>query len=224
MFDVMKTRPMVSEEVLKELARQDVATVHEAMGRRGAMTHEIKPVNNSMHMCGRALTVQCQSGDNLMLIKAVSMAKPGDVVIANMGTVVDNSPYGEVLAVECETRGLAGMVLTCTVRDTGALSEMKVPVFSAGVSVFGTVKASKGTINHPIVVGGQAVRPGDIVLGDRDGVVIIPFEEAEETVKAADARTAKEAKVMERLRNGESLFDVYEYRKVWDTLGITEEE
>ena len=223
MMDVIKTRPMVPDMILEALSKQDVATVHEAMGRRGAMTHEIKPVDNSMRMCGRALTVQCQSGDNLMLIKAVSMAKPGDVVIANMGTVIDNSPYGEVLAVECETKRLAGMVLSCTVRDTAALSKMNIATFSAGVSVFGTVKASKGFINHTIVVGGQTIRPGDIILGDRDGVVVIPYEEAEQVIAAAEARVAKEARVMERLRNGESLFDVYEYQKVWDTLGITEE-
>ena len=221
--DVIKSRPMVSDEIMEALREQDVATVHEAMGRRGAMTHEIKPVDVSMKMCGRALTVQCQSGDNLMLIKAVNMAKPGDVVIANMGTVVDNSPYGEVLAVECETKKLAGVVLTCTMRDTAALSRMKIPSFCAGISVFGTVKASKGFINHTIVVGGQTVRPGDIILGDRDGVVVIPYEEVEETVRAARVRVEKEAKVMERLRNGESLFDVYEYQKVWDTLNITEE-
>ena len=100
---------------------------------------------------------------------------------------------------------------------------MGFPVFSAGVSVFGTAKATKGTINHPVVCGGVTVYPGDVVLGDRDGVVVIPFDEAEKTLAAANARTAKEARVMERLRAGESLFDIYGYQKVFDALGCEEE-
>lgn len=223
MKDVVKARPMLPEELRLALAEQDVATVHEAMGRQGAMTHEIKPVEPAMRMCGRALTVKCHPGDNLMLIKAVSMAQPGDVVVADMGPIVDNGPFGEVLAVECQTKKVAGLVVTCSVRDTAAIAHMGFPVFSAGVSVFGTAKATKGTINHPVVCGGVTVYPGDMVLGDRDGVVVIPFDEAEKTLAAANARTAKEARVMERLRAGESLFDIYGYQKVFDALGCEEE-
>ena len=101
--------------------------------------------------------------------------------------------------------------------------ERNFPVFSAGVSVFGTAKASKGTINHPVVVGGVTVNPGDIVLGDRDGVVVIPFDEAETVATAAEKRRAGEAVTMERLQKGESLFDIYNYQKTFDALGITEE-
>lgn len=223
MKDVIKTRPIISDELLKGLSQQDVATVHEAMGQIGALTHEFRPIRNGMKLCGRALTVQCHSGDNIMLIKAISMATPGDVVIADMGRITDNGPFGEVLAVDAVAHGVCGLVVNCSVRDTAAIAEMNFPVFSTGISVFGTSKASRGTINHPIVVGNVLVNPGDIVLGDDDGVVVIPFDMAEKALQAANARTEKEAKVMTRIRSGESLFDIYNYQKQFDALGITEE-
>lgn len=224
MKDVIWSRPGISEPLLKELQTLDAATAHEAMGKRGAMVHTVRPLDPGMKCCGRALTVQCHAGDNLMLIKAVSMAKPGDVIVADMGPIVDNGPFGEVLAVECLAKGCAGLVISCSVRDTEAIVRRGLPVFSTGVSVFGTAKASKGTVNHDVIVGGVLVHPGDIVIGDRDGVVVIPLEEAEQTLQACRKRSASEAAVMQRLQNGESLFDIYGYQKVFDALGVTEEE
>lgn len=223
MEDVRKTRPYISENLLAAYRVLDVATVHEALGKRGAMVHQIKPLDPDMKMCGRALTVKCHAGDNIMLIKAASMARPGDIVVADMGNILDNGPFGEVLAVDCQMRGCEGLVVTCSVRDSEALVRMKFPVFSAGVSVFGTSKASKGTINHPVVVGGVLVNPGDLVLGDRDGVVIVPESEAESVLAAARTRREKEAEVIRRLKAGESLFDIYGYHKTFEGLGISEE-
>lgn len=223
MEDVIKTRPIVSVELIEKLKEQDAATVHEAMGRCGAMTPDIKPVDPSMKLCGRALTVSCHSGDNLMLIKAVSMMEPGDVIVADMGHIHDNGPFGEVLAIDCIAHKAAGIVFNCCVRDSEALARLAFPTFSSGLCVFGTVKESKGTINHDVVVGGISVHPGDIVLGDRDGVVVIPHEEAEKTLAAANARREKEARVMERLQRGESLFEIYGYQKTFDKLNITVE-
>lgn len=221
--DVKKSRFLLREELLEQMKDLDVATVHEAMGKRGAMVHTIKPLDSKMKCCGRALTVKCHPGDNLMLIKAVSMARPGDVIVADMGHIVDNGPFGEVLAVDCVAHGCRGLVVTCSVRDSEAIVNMDFPVFSAGVSVFGTSKATKGTINHPVIVGGVLVNPGDIVLGDRDGVVVIPFAEAETVLQTAAKRRVSEAAAMERLRKGESLFEIYGYQKTFDALGITEE-
>lgn len=224
MVNIIKTIPRCSDELLEQYQGQASATVHEAMGRRNAMDPAIKPLDRSMRLAGRALTVKCHTGDNIMLIKAISMAQKGDVIIADMGNAVANGPFGEVLAVECVTKGLAGLIFNCAVRDSREIIELGLPVFSAQICISGTAKATLGTINHPISCGGVIVNPGDIVVADADGVVTVPPDEAEEVVKAADARTAKEAEVMERLRAGESLFDIYGYQKVFDSLNCTEEQ
>ncbi len=203
--------------------REASATVHEAMGRRGALDPAIKPLAADMTVCGRALTVRCHTGDNLMLVKAVSMAGPGDVIVADMGSAVASGPFGEVLAVECMARGAAGLVVSCTVRDSREIIRMGFPVFSAGLCVRGTAKATLGTINHPICIGGEIVRPGDLIVGDADGVVVVPLEEAPDILRLAEERTAKEAAVMDRLRAGESLFDIYGYQRVFDSLHCVEE-
>lgn len=212
-----------SEEVVANLRRHGSATVHEALGRIGAMRHEIKPIAKGMKVCGSAFTVHCPAGDNITLLKAVKEARKGDVLVIDFGRILEAGPFGEVLAVECHTKGLAGLITTGSVRDTAEVTAMGFPVFSAAVSIVGTVKESLGTINHPIVAGDVIVNPGDVVLGDDDGVVVIPRERAEEAVEKSDARQAKEAAVMERLKAGESLFDIYGYQKVFDRQGWKEE-
>jgi len=215
--------PRCDPALLRAYEGQAAATVHEAMGRRGALDPAIKPLAADMTVCGRALTVRCHTGDNLMLVKAVSMAGPGDVIVADMGSAVASGPFGEVLAVECMARGAAGLVVSCTVRDSREIIRMGFPVFSAGLCVRGTAKATLGTINHPICIGGEIVRPGDLIVGDADGVVVVPLEEAPDILRLAEERTAKEAAVMDRLRAGESLFDIYGYQRVFDSLHCVEE-
>ena len=215
--------PRCDPALLRAYEGQAAATVHEAMGRRGALDPAIKPLAADMTVCGRALTVRCHTGDNLMLVKAVSMAGPGDVIVADMGSAVASGPFGEVLAVVCMARGVAGLVVSCTVRDSREIIRMGFPVFSAGLCVRGTAKATLGTINHPICIGGEIVRPGDLIVGDADGVVVVPLEEAPDILRLAEERTAKEAAVMDRLRAGESLFDIYGYQRVFDSLHCVEE-
>lgn len=223
MVDIKKNAPLYEGELFKEFRTQPVATVHEAMGRRGAMDPCIKPIVRTMRLCGQALTVSCHAGDNLMLIKAVHMARPNDVIVADMGAANDSGPFGEVLAVECITKGVAGLVLSCAVRDSSEIEQLGFPVFSNGICVKGTAKATLGSINHPICCGGQIVNPGDIVLGDADGVVIVPRAEVEEVLKASLERTAKEADIIKRLQKGESLFDIYGYQEILDHLNCIEE-
>lgn len=218
MVQIVESIPTCDPRLLEAYRRQAAATVHEAMGRRGALDPAIKPLNSEMTVSGRALTVRCHTGDNLMLIKAISMVEPGDVIVADMGMATASGPFGEVLAVECMARGAAGLVVSCAVRDSREIIKMGFPVFSSGLCVRGTAKASLGTINHPICCGGEIVRPGDIIVGDADGVVVVPLEEAEQVVKLADERSKKEAAVIERLQAGESLFDIYGYQKVLDSL------
>lgn len=223
MAHIKKNTPLCESKLLAELQTQPSATVHEAMGRRGALDPSIKPIVRSMKVCGQALTVSCHTGDNLMLIKAINMARAGDVIVADMGAAKDSGPFGEVLAVECMTKGVAGLILSCAVRDSREIEELGFPVFSKGICVKGTAKETLGTINHSICCGGQIVNPGDIVLGDADGVVIVPRREAKEVLRASQERTAKEKNIMERLRKGESLYDIYGYQETMNRLKCTEE-
>lgn len=224
MVHIVKKVSHCPKELLEAYAGQATATVHEAMGLRGAVDPSIKPIARGMKICGSALTVQCHSGDNLMLVKAISMIRPGNVIVADMGMIVHSGPFGEVLATECQARGAAGLMVNCSVRDSQELIEMAFPVFSNGLCVFGTAKATLGTINHPISFGGVIVNPGDLILGDDDGVVVIPQSEAWEVLSAAEKRTAKENAVKERLKSGESLFDLYGYQKIFDELNYVEED
>lgn len=223
MINIKKHVQMLDPKLLAAFRLQPAATIHEAMGRKGALDPLIKPINRSMKICGQALTVSCHTGDNLMLIKAISMARTGDVIIADMGAAVDSGPFGEVLAVECVTRGVEGLVVSCAVRDSLEIEKLGFPVFSNGLCIKGTAKATLGTINHSISCGGQIICPGDIIIGDADGVVVVPRNDAVDVLKAAQERTEKEEIVMNRLRSGESLFDIYGYQKTMDALHCIEE-
>lgn len=223
MVHIKKAVPPADAGLLRGFAGQAVATIHEAMGQKGALDPAIKPLASTMKLCGRALTVQCHTGDNLMLIKAVSMAQKGDVIVADMGSAAPSGPFGEVLAVECMSKGVAGLIVSCAVRDSKEIVRMGFPVFSNGICVRGTAKATLGTINHPVCCGGVAIKPGDILVGDADGVVAVPLEDAPQTLKLAQERVQKEALVMERLKAGESLFDIYGYQAVFDSLRCVEE-
>ncbi|MDR1518766.1 MAG: 4-carboxy-4-hydroxy-2-oxoadipate aldolase/oxaloacetate decarboxylase [Planctomycetota bacterium] len=209
--------------IAADLRRHGSATVHEAIGRLGAMRREIKPIARGMKVCGPAFTVRCPAGDNLTLLKAIREAEKGDVLVVDFGRLPEAGPFGELAALECHLKGLGGLVTTGSVRDSAEIIALGFPVFSAAISIVGTAKESLGQINHPVATGEVIVRPGDLVLGDDDGVVVVPRELAEEAGRKAAARQAKEAAVMERLRAGESLFDIYGYQKTLDRRGWTEE-
>lgn len=223
-MNIVKNIPPNEPELVQQLAECSVATVHEALGKIGALDGNIRPLDRCMKLCGRAIPVKCHPVDNLMLIKATAMAQPGDVLVLDAGDILNAGPFGEVLAVDCMAHGVAGLVTSGSVRDTEAIIRRGFPVFCAGVSVRGTAKASLGTINQPITVGGVIIHPGDYILGDADGVVVVPRERIAEAVEKSNAREEKERLVMERLEKGERLFDIYGYQAVLDSLGCSEEE
>ncbi len=223
MVHIIHTVPRCPDDILDGFREQASATVHEAMGRKGALDPDIKPIAKGMKVVGRALTVKCHPGDNVMLVKAISMVKQDDVIVVDMGGLVKIGPFGEVLATECKAKKMGGLVFNCSVRDSAEITEMGLPVFSNGLCIRGTAKATLGTINHPISCGDQIIRPGDIILGDDDGVVVVPLEEAEAVLAASRARVAKEAGYIQRLKNGESAFDLYGYQALLDRLGCVEE-
>lgn len=197
-----------SDKILSQLRDQAVATVHEVINEKNVLEEAIKPLSRNMRLCGIAKTVKCVPNDNLTLIKAVHEAKANEVIMLDMNDELNAGPFGEMLSVECINKKLAGLVTSGSVRDTSAIIKRGFPVFSAGISVRGTFKNKLGA---PIAIGGVIVHPGDYVLGDADGVVIISPEEVEQAIKLAIKREEKEARVMQRLQNGESIYEIYGY-------------
>jgi 4-hydroxy-4-methyl-2-oxoglutarate aldolase len=196
------------KEALDAVRLFSPATLHEAQGRTGAVDFRIKPVDFESRLAGPAVTARCHAGDNLMIFAAIDAAQPGDVLVICGGGLVEQGGFGEVLATACMAAGIAGLVTDASVRDGAAIKRLGFPVFSAGLSVKGTVKETAGVVNHPVVIGGVQVEPGDVVVGDADGVVVVPRAKAADVAKAAAARDDREAEIMESLRAGKSVLDL----------------
>ena len=204
--------------LLAELIGFGAATVHEAQGRTGAMDAAVKPIAPGMRLAGPAFTLASPPGDNLTLHAALERAAPGDVLVVDAEGHVEAGPFGDVLAVACQARGLAGLVIDGSVRDTAAIAGLGFAVFSRGVSIKGTAKRALGPIGVPILCAGAAVAPGDIVIGDDDGVVVVKQAEAERIVEAARRRVAAEADLVARIKTGASTVDLLGLRAVLDRL------
>lgn len=212
------TRP--DPTLVKELGRHSAATIHEAQGRRGALASSIKPVDHRMSLCGPAFPVRCAPRDNLMLQVAISCAQPGDVIVVSAGEYAEAGSFGDVLANACLAKGLAGLVTDTGVRDTAELRTLGFPVFSYSVSIKGTVKETVGPLGEPVLIGGELVRPGDIVRGDADGVVVVRQEELDEVIDASRAREAAEAEFIAAYRAGKTVIEVSGLAPVLEAKGL----
>jgi 4-hydroxy-4-methyl-2-oxoglutarate aldolase len=207
-------------QAVKQLGELGVATVHEAQGRTGVMASYMRPIYLSARVSGPAVTVSCQPGDNLMIHAAVEVCKPGDVLVVSTLSESTDGMFGDLLGTSCQAHGVAGLIIDAGVRDTTDLTAMKFPIWSKAISAQGTVKASAGSVNVPVVCAGAIVNPGDVVVGDADGVVVVPREAAAEVAKAAQQRIAKEEKTRERLAKGELGVDFYGLRAKLKELGV----
>jgi 4-hydroxy-4-methyl-2-oxoglutarate aldolase len=196
-------------ELIEQIAAFPTATLHEAMGKYGALPSGIKPISAEMRVCGTAVTVQTMPRDNMMLHRAIAAAGEGDVIVVHTADFWEAGYWGEIMAVASQARGIAGLVIDGCVRDADPITALGFPVFSRGLCIHGTTKFGKGTLNEPITIGQVTIQPGDIVVGDRDGVVIVPKGKTAEAIEKARAREEKEARVMERLRNGETTLEIY---------------
>ena len=199
-------------EILDLFAQQAASTVYEAAGQTGALASYIRPLHPGTRLFGRALTVRCQPGDNLTLHAAVAAAQPGDVIVADTGSFTEAGHWGEVLTVAAMQRGVAGLVIDGAVRDVAAAAKQGFPVYSHGVCMKAAVKVAMGTLQERIICAGALVYPGDLVLGDDDGVVVVRPDRAEEVLAAARAREDAEAGLMERLGQGELTLDILQLR------------
>jgi 4-hydroxy-4-methyl-2-oxoglutarate aldolase len=208
--------------VVKGFEGIPTGVVSDAMGRCNSMAAEIKPVWPGAKVLGPALTVRTFPADNLMIHKAATLAKPGDVVVVNAGGYKDTAVFGDLLGYSMKVRGVSGVVIDGATRDAEGLAAIGFPVFARGVLPMGPFKDSPGSINLPISCGGIAVRPGDIILGDTDGVVVIPQEHAAEILAKAQAGVAKEQQVRERIKQGEYIFDMLKLGDVLKGLGVVE--
>lgn len=198
----------MDHDQLTALGKLGTATVHEAQGKTGAVDSAIKGIAPHLRLAGTAFTVQARPGDNLAIHYAVTVARPGDVLVVDAGGYVQAGPWGDLLTTFAQQRGIAGLVIDGAVRDVDAIVDAGFPVFSRGVSIKGTEKNQPGRIGEPLVCGGVLVRQGDVVLGDRDGVVVVPADDVASTLAAAVAREEHEEQIRGKLRAGESLADL----------------
>ena len=205
---------------LDALARYGVATVHEALGRTGYLGPTLRPIQTDARIAGSAVTVLCWPGDNLMIHAAVEQCGPGDILVVTTTSPCSDGLFGELFATALQTRGVRGVVTTTGIRDTAELREMGFPAWSAAVSAQGSVKATAGAVNVPIAVGGQLVRPGDAVLADDDGVMVVARSQVGAALDAAQARTDKEEASRTAFRAGELGLDRYGMRPLLDRLGV----
>jgi 4-hydroxy-4-methyl-2-oxoglutarate aldolase len=207
-------------ELVNKLGEYGVATVHEAQGRVGLMLPYMRPIYAEARIASPAVTVLCHPGDNLMFHAAIEVCKPGDALVVSTFSDSTDGFFGELLATSCRAHGIRGLVIHAGVRDVADLTAMQFPAFSRAISAQGTVKETPGYVNIDITCAGALVHPGDIIVADIDGVVVVPRQDAAEVVRACEARLAKEAKNRERLKAGELGLDMYGLREKLKNLGV----
>jgi len=194
--------------LIQRLHGFDPATLYEAAGQKGMVDPAIRPAWPGARLCGVALTLECPPSDNLMLHHAVAAAPPGVVLVGKIGGYMVTGAWGEILTVAAQSRGIAGLAVDGAVRDIEAIRQLEFPIFSRGLAIGACTKERFGTLNQPILFGGVFVRPGDVIFGDADGLVVIEQERLDAVIAAAEARQRKEQSIIEQLKAGRTTIDL----------------
>lgn len=223
MIHVRKKIERVSPEIVAIFHDLASATVHEASGKKGSVDNDIKAIATGVKICGPALTVQCAPGDNLMLHKALEIAQPGDVIVVNVAGEYGYGYWGGLMAVSAMSRGVAGLAIDGCVRDSSEIIEMGFPTFCRGFAIQGTVKNTLGLVNYPTVFGKVMVEPGDLILGDDDGIVIVKRSECKDVIEKTLKRINAENEKIAVLKTGVTSVEYNKLDKVFNTLGLKEE-
>lgn len=217
---VVRNIDRAASDVIAGLGEADVATIHEAAGQTGLLPPEIRPIQDGVTIAGSAVTVLCPPGDNMMVHAAVEVVEPGDVLVIGVMAPSTHGMFGELLATSLMARGCRGLVTDAGVRDVAEMRELGFPVWSRAIHAQGTVKKTAGSVNVPVVIGSQTIEPGDVVVADDDGVLVVVRDDAAEVLVSSRERLARESTVRERLRDGELGVDFYGFRKRLEDLGV----
>lgn len=220
MTQIARDFPRPTKEQIEAFRQIGAATAHEAMGRRGAVDSAIKPIYPGIRVLGPAFTIQTPPGDNLTLHAALKLAKPGDVIVVDAGDYTEQGAFGDVMATSALSLGIGGLVTNGGVRDAEAIRDLGFAIFSRSISIKGTIKAALGDINQTIVFGGVSIDPGDLVLGDDDGIVVIPREEIDIVLAESRKRDEKEAAIRARLQAGETTWDISNFNALLKRSGV----
>jgi 4-hydroxy-4-methyl-2-oxoglutarate aldolase len=195
---------MISKEKLTQLRELGTATIYEAQGAKGAVDSGMKPIDPTVRLAGPALTVDARPADNLILHYAVLKAKPGDILVVDAKGFMEAGPWGDVLTLQAMKLGIAGLVIDGCVRDANLIIDLGFPVFCRGLSIKGTGKNQPGKVNVPICIGNAVIRPGDIIVGDRDGLVVVAQDEVDMAIATSLAREEKEVQQRKAIESGTS--------------------